>query len=438
MAAASSSWMPAPGRHNVSIGSSLTKALKARKGQPAQRSKSLPERDFYTLRYNHKPASIDPTKPGTLEVSGREVTTVRVERPTANNNEVIVFKGEEKPAKEWECVLIYDEATQTFTLEKLDSLVNLNFDCKAPPRTRTAATPPTASSSSSSSQTPLRSPIRTAADELEAQLEDSLGIDGDADADGEPDPNYSLVQEKEEEEEEEGPPLHHTPYPLVHHTRRRRPRTAIDSTNETPTGTTPAAAQEIRLRLYTYYQYTTVRQSGPHIDNDGDSGTCTVIETRPKSVLPPSTHTTTSSTSSSSSSYLLLSAWGTTTIESDDEWDEILAQPDRPPPTAAGTASEPNTEQQRQEVYAVMMEEDADDGLDFLERELLGEDEPAGDGDGDGDEEMEEEDQDEMMHGHVSRGGSGGPMSMNQFVGGNAPVDDEDDDYSSSEESEED
>jgi hypothetical protein len=85
-----------------------------------------------------------------------------------------------------------------------------------------------------------------------------------------------------------------------------------------------------------------------------------------------------------------------------------------------------------------MMEEDADDGLDFLERELLGEDEPAGDGDGDGDEEMEEEDQDEMMHSHVSRGGSGGPMSMNQFVGGNAPVDDEDDDYSSSEESEED
>lgn len=36
-------------------------------------------------------------------------------------------------------MLIYDEATQTFTLEKLDSLVNLNFDAKAPPRTRQAA-----------------------------------------------------------------------------------------------------------------------------------------------------------------------------------------------------------------------------------------------------------------------------------------------------------
>ncbi|KAH9963941.1 hypothetical protein BJV74DRAFT_870688 [Russula compacta] len=84
--ATASSWMPAAGRHNVSIGSSLSKALKARKGQPpTQRSKALPERDFYALRYNHKPASIDPSKPGTLEVNpGKEVTSVRVERPTTN------------------------------------------------------------------------------------------------------------------------------------------------------------------------------------------------------------------------------------------------------------------------------------------------------------------------------------------------------------------
>ncbi|KAI9449642.1 hypothetical protein BJY52DRAFT_228921 [Lactarius psammicola] len=86
MATASSSWMPAQGRHNVGIGSSLAKALKARKGQPPQRNKNLPERDFYSLRYNHKPGSIDPAKPGTLEVKpgSREVTAVRVERPTAN------------------------------------------------------------------------------------------------------------------------------------------------------------------------------------------------------------------------------------------------------------------------------------------------------------------------------------------------------------------
>lgn len=47
---------------------------------------------LYIIKYlhspfadNHKPASIDPTKPGTLEVNpGKEVTSVRVERPTVN------------------------------------------------------------------------------------------------------------------------------------------------------------------------------------------------------------------------------------------------------------------------------------------------------------------------------------------------------------------
>jgi hypothetical protein len=84
----------------------------------------------------------------------------------------------------------------------------------------------------------------------------------------------------------------------------------------------------------------------------------------------------------------------------------------------------------------IMTDDDADvdDGLDFLERELLGEDEPMGDGD-------EEEDMEEEMMGHYASsrvGTSVGPMSMNQFAGGEAPIDDEDDDYSSSEESEED
>jgi len=79
---------------------------------------------------------------------------------------------------------------------------------------------------------------------------------------------------------------------------------------------------------------------------------------------------------------------------------------------------------------------DADDGLDFLERELLEEDEPMGDGD-------EEDDLEEEIIGLASSsrvGGSGatGPMSMNQFVGGDAAVEDDDDDYSSSEESDED
>lgn len=78
------------------------------------------------------------------------------------------------------------------------------------------------------------------------------------------------------------------------------------------------------------------------------------------------------------------------------------------------------------------MDEDPDDGLDFLERELLGEDEPMGDGDEDEEEEMEED-----VVPHSSRVGTG-PMSMNQFAGGEVTVEYDDDDYSSSEESDED
>jgi hypothetical protein len=91
----------------------------------------------------------------------------------------------------------------------------------------------------------------------------------------------------------------------------------------------------------------------------------------------------------------------------------------------------------------ITIEEEGDDGLDdFLERELLGEDEPMADGDADGDEEEEEEeDLEEAIiggYGSPSVPAASGPISMNRFAGGDAMVEDEDDDFSSSEESDED
>ncbi|KAF8485318.1 RNA polymerase II transcription elongation factor-domain-containing protein [Russula ochroleuca] len=490
--ATASSWMPAAGRHNVSIGSSLSKALKARKGQPpTQRSKALPERDFYALRYNHKPASIDPTKPGTLEVNpGREVTTVRVERPTVNNKEVIVFKGEEKPAKEWECVLIYDEATQTFTLEKLDSLVNLNFDAKAPPRTRPTASPPS-QSSSSAAQTPQRSQPRTAADELEAQLEgSSTGLGTGIDANGKTDPgSFSLARGEEGEGEEvvinggAGAVVAASPTPKPRHGRSSlahqkapippQPQPSQPQAQQTkvrptpskksapmPTATTPQSAKAARVSATpaaatvpaatpaassskrsrpvastTSTAPASAKRGAPEYrDVDVEdfeirgpiapvttSGTASASATRRSS-----TATTTPIQSSQGSLSFSLAlptassgpdplahlglynsnngaaAGGVSTsasvsgaMESDDEWDEILAQPDR---SVSSFSSAHHSQQrpQQQEPLTIMMEDDADadvdDGLDFLERELLGEDEPMGDGDGDEEEEdLEEE-----------------------------------------------
>jgi hypothetical protein len=122
-------------------------------------------------------------------------------------------------------------------------------------------------------------------------------------------------------------------------------------------------------------------------------------------------------------------------MESEDEWDEILAQPDRP------TSSSVNhLNQQQQEALTIMIEEEGDDGLDdFLERELLGEDEPMADGDADGDEDEEEDLEEAIIGGYGSPSvPASGPISMNRFAGGDAMVEDEDDDFSSSEDSEED
>lgn len=523
MATASSSWTPAAGRHNVSIGSSLSKALKARKGQPpTQRNKALPERDFYALRYNHKPASIDPTKPGTLEVNpGREVTSVRVERPTVNSNEVIVFEGDEKPAKEWECVLIYDEATQTFTLEKLDSLVNLNYGVRAPPRTRPAAASPP-SLSSSATQTPRRSPARTAADELEAQLEgSSTGLGTGTDANRKPDPgSFSLAREEEEEGEEEelvvngGAVVAPSPTPMPRQARissaqqKAPPLPKSQSSQQQPAQqskarptpfkkSAPAPTPTSQSAKASRVSVTPAAASTQVTSSSSKPRPKPVPSTAPTSakrsaleefevrgpIAPLTTSATTSTTTSASTtrrgstatatpaqsqgsmfSLALPTASGPDPLahqgiynnnnnnynsgtaaaggaapsastvsggmESDDEWDEILAQPDRP------TSSSVNhLNQQQQEALTITIEEEGDDGFDFLERELLGEDEPMADGDEDEEEDLEEA----IIGGYgPSSVPASGPVSMNRFAGGDAMVEDEDDDYSSSEDSEED
>ena len=50
MATANISWMPASGRHQIAVGSSLGRALKARKGAPPTKKANLPDRDFYSFR----------------------------------------------------------------------------------------------------------------------------------------------------------------------------------------------------------------------------------------------------------------------------------------------------------------------------------------------------------------------------------------------------
>ncbi|KAF8811857.1 hypothetical protein BYT27DRAFT_6436351 [Phlegmacium glaucopus] len=82
-------WTPAPGRHAFNIGPALAKALKARKlkaspGSTATAKRSnLPERDFYSFRFNFKPPSIDTTKPASIEIQkSADNTKVLAEYPS--------------------------------------------------------------------------------------------------------------------------------------------------------------------------------------------------------------------------------------------------------------------------------------------------------------------------------------------------------------------
>ncbi|KAF9246866.1 RNA polymerase II transcription elongation factor-domain-containing protein [Melanogaster broomeanus] len=186
MASADTQWMPVAGRHRVDIGTSLGRALKARKGiAPPKRASNLPDRDFYSFRYNFKPESIDPDKPGSIEVKrGKESTSVTVERPSTQTGESHLFKGTEQPVKEYDCVLIYDEELGTFTLEKLDSFMSFSFDRKV----QTSA-----SSLLRDTASPLAPPPQPdrANIELEEELErDLVGLE---DADGDPEDDFEEV-----------------------------------------------------------------------------------------------------------------------------------------------------------------------------------------------------------------------------------------------------
>lgn len=196
MASTAVHWAPAPGRHKVAVGSSLGRALKARKGVAPPKRSNLPDRDFYSFRYNFTPESIDPDRPGSVEVKrGKEFTSVTLERPSTQG-ESHVFKGTEHLAKDYDCVLIYDEELGAFTLEKIDGFMKLSYERKVQgsgTSTRNVTSPQVSTSKTTDEAV------------LNKELEELLGTD---DAEGEVDDEFEEVintvsLRKEEEEEEE-------------------------------------------------------------------------------------------------------------------------------------------------------------------------------------------------------------------------------------------
>ncbi|KAF0755443.1 hypothetical protein AaE_004969 [Aphanomyces astaci] len=71
-----------------------------------------------SFRYEFQPASVDTRVPGLVRTDSTANSMV-VEVAHANAPGGIEFKGKVTENKDVECVLIFDSATQTFTLEKL-------------------------------------------------------------------------------------------------------------------------------------------------------------------------------------------------------------------------------------------------------------------------------------------------------------------------------
>ncbi|XP_059199459.1 ELL-associated factor 2 [Centropristis striata] len=79
-----------------------------------------PKTGYHTVRYDFKPASIDTTCEGELEVGKGEQVTITLPNLEGSSAPVTVFKGSKRPYMK-ECILIVNHDTGEYRLEKLNS-----------------------------------------------------------------------------------------------------------------------------------------------------------------------------------------------------------------------------------------------------------------------------------------------------------------------------
>ncbi|BFZ55018.1 hypothetical protein PYCC9005_002056 [Savitreella phatthalungensis] len=83
---------------------------------------------LHGIKYNFQPGTLDLTKPGLLKssssgTSGEETLTLTLH---GQSGEQHVYRGTRQPMKDVDCVLVYDEATQSYTLERLGTMARLD------------------------------------------------------------------------------------------------------------------------------------------------------------------------------------------------------------------------------------------------------------------------------------------------------------------------
>ncbi|KAG8550787.1 hypothetical protein GDO81_019964 [Engystomops pustulosus] len=83
-----------------------------------------PRCGFHTIRYDFKPASIDTSCEGDLEVGKGEQVTITLPNLEGSTAPVTVFKGSKRPYLR-ECILIVNHDTGECRLEKLSSNISV-------------------------------------------------------------------------------------------------------------------------------------------------------------------------------------------------------------------------------------------------------------------------------------------------------------------------
>ncbi|XP_053699491.1 ELL-associated factor 1 [Synchiropus splendidus] len=83
-----------------------------------------PKSSFHTIRYDFKPASIDTSCEGELQVGRGDEVTITLPHIPGSTPEMTVFRGNKRPYQK-DCVLIINHDTGEFVLEKLSSSIQV-------------------------------------------------------------------------------------------------------------------------------------------------------------------------------------------------------------------------------------------------------------------------------------------------------------------------
>lgn len=83
-----------------------------------------PKSSFHTIRYDFKPASIDTSCEGELQVGKGDEVTITLPHIPGSTPPMTVFKGNKRPYQK-DCVLIINHDTGEFVLEKLGSSIQV-------------------------------------------------------------------------------------------------------------------------------------------------------------------------------------------------------------------------------------------------------------------------------------------------------------------------